>query len=230
MIQSSVKASLTYLCDLVVGSCPALTTINPTPSGPDISPPHVSLVGQPVWDFNTAGFQAFAAPGNDIIDTKYMDFKAKYPSVRINVVDFQHAAFCLAGMLTTDLISFLYEGQNDRDYFRRGPTSVKEAKFVAPLRTAKGWTPDCFIARFERYSNIYTKDTYAQIPNPTHWLQAEMDYEAQRGRAKLPWFVDAEAENDSVVSWELLRVMQFDTRGDSKQYPKSLIPKVKLLS
>ncbi|KAK0109569.1 hypothetical protein ONS95_002255 [Cadophora gregata] len=223
--QSSVKASLTYIGDLVMDSCPALSNFDATPKGPDLAPPHVVLEDKPTWDFNTAGFQAITAPGDDIVDSKYIDFKRQYPTVRINSVDFQHAAFCLAGLLKQGMISFLHEGQNDRRFFVGNQTPVKHPAFVTPLRTARGWTVDCFLARFERFQDIYTTETYAQIPNPVNWLEAEMANEARLERWNVPWSIESDKKDDSVVSWELLKVMPFRTRGDSKEYPKSLIPK-----
>ncbi|KAL5317797.1 hypothetical protein ACEPPN_014897 [Leptodophora sp. 'Broadleaf-Isolate-01'] len=205
--QSSVKASLTYLANHVPDSRPALITFDSSTEGPDQAPPHMILEDKPVWNFNTGGFQAYAAPGNDIIVTKYEEFQKKYPGVSTTVADFQHAAFCLAGMLKAGFVNFLYEGQNDRRYFVKSITPPQEAKLVDPLRTPQD------------------DDIYAKIPNPINWLEAEMDNEARQKIVKRPWKIDIDSEEDSVVSWELLKVMRFKTEGDSREYPKSLIPK-----
>lgn len=225
--QSSVKASLTYINDLIMNSGPALTNFDAAPKGTDRAPPpHIELEDKPKWDFNTVGFQAVTVPGDDIVDSKYIEFKRHYPNVRINSVDFQHAAFCLAGIVKQGLVNFLFEGQNDRRYFVKNQTPVKEPAMVIPLRTAVGWTVDCFLARFEKFQDIYTKAGYAQIPNPINWLEAEMANEERLKRKKQPWSIEPTMKDDSVVSWELLKAMPFRTRGDSKEYPKSLIPKV----
>ncbi|KAG4431819.1 hypothetical protein IFR05_012701 [Cadophora sp. M221] len=223
---SSVKASLTYLGDQVLDSCPALTPFDSTTEGPDQAPPHMVLEDKPVWDFHAGGFQAYAAPGHDIILTKYEEFQKKYPNVSITVADFQHAAFCLAGMLKAGFIDFLYEGQNDRRYFVRGLTPPKPAKLVDPLRTHKGWTVDCFLARFAKFHwDFIDDDIYVHIPNPINWLEAEMDNEARLESVKRPWKIDIDNEDNPVISFELLKIMQFKIPGGSREYPKSLIPK-----
>ncbi|KAH7409068.1 hypothetical protein BKA64DRAFT_742228 [Cadophora sp. MPI-SDFR-AT-0126] len=197
--QSSAKASLTYVEDLVMGSCLALTSFDATPNGPDRAPPHIDLEDKPIWDFNTTDFQAVTVPRDEVFHSKYGEFKWQYPTVGINVVDFQLAAFCLAGMLKQRLVSFLYEGQNDRRYFVRNQTPVKEPALVAPLRTAKGWTVDCFLARFGKFQKVYTKGTYAQIPNPINWLESEMENETRLERQKVPWSIELGRKDDSVA-------------------------------
>ena len=129
-------------------------------------------------------------------------------------------------MVKQGLVNFLYEGQNDHRYFVKNQTPVKEPALVTPLRTARGWTVDCFLARFEKFQDVYTKAGYAQLPNPINWLEAEMANEEQLKRKKEPWSIEPSMKGDSVVSWELLKAMPFRTRGDSKAYPKSRIPKV----
>ncbi|KAL2068685.1 hypothetical protein VTL71DRAFT_15023 [Oculimacula yallundae] len=224
---SSVKASLTYLGGLKMDSCPALTTtLDLTPKGPGRVPPHMSLEGHPKWDFNTGGFQAFALPGYNIVGAKYEEFAQKYTTVHVTLPDFQQGIFCLAGLLKVDLVEFLQEGQNDRRYFVKNLTPPKPAEFVTPRRTCSGWTVDCFLARFAKYHAIYcTDNTFAQIPNPINWLEAEMDSEALLERKQQPWEISVSGKDDSVISWEELKTFDLQTRGDSKTYPKSIIPK-----
>ncbi|XMA09321.1 hypothetical protein WAI453_002112 [Rhynchosporium graminicola] len=179
---SSVKASLTYLGDLEMQSCPALTAFDSTPIGPDRATHHLALKGTLKWNFGTAGFQAFAPQGIDIVTTKHQEFKQKYINVNISLDDFQQALFCLGGMLKAGLIDFLREGQNDQS-------------------------------------------TFAQIPNPINWLEAEMNNEARLKKLQMPWEISVKDRDNSIISWELLKTLQLKTRGDTKTYPKSLVPK-----
>ncbi|CZT02591.1 uncharacterized protein RCO7_09420 [Rhynchosporium graminicola] len=203
---SSVKASLTYLGDLEMESCPALTAFDSTPIGPDLATHHLALKGTLKWNFSTAGFQAFAPQGIDIVTTKHQEFKQKYINVNISLDDFQQALFCLGGMLKAGLIDFLREGQNDRRYFVPGLTRVKPSQFVTPRRTSIGWTVDCFVARFSKFHDVYCADSRLK-------------------KLQMPWEISVKDRDNSIISWELLKTLQLKTQGDTKTYPKSLVPK-----
>ncbi len=71
---------------------------------------------------------------------------------------------------------------------------------------------------------------YERFPNPIAWLEAHMDYEVVSGKLLQPGYMKIEEDgyymDQSVISWEFLKELQWETGGDYSQYPKPLIPLV----
>jgi hypothetical protein len=231
---STVKSALTYLGDLSPGSCPAL---KPCPAVPASEienksiPEYFSLAAPLQWDFDPGGFQAFT--DDDALDAKYLAFSKRY-RLNISPLDFQHALFCLAGLEKVGLISFTLVGCNDVRYFKKSLTPPIPPKLKTPTKTHRNWTIDCFLARFERYQTLFkSRDgrlLYERFPNPIAWLEAYMDYEVVSGNLQQPGYMDIEEDgyymDESVISWQFLKGLKWETRGDYSQYPKPLFPLV----
>ncbi len=218
------------MCDLKQDFCPALTELlsqNAAESPEELQDqamPCIPLTAGPTWDFSTKGFQAFATQEMDIEVTRlYREYCSKYHS-NILTRDFQHAIFCLAGLMKVELIPFVLEGQNNPKFFANGVTPPIPPKLLKPRRTSGDWTVDCFIARFGMFETIFNGG-YEQWPNPIAWLEAEMAIEEIRGQNPRPWKLvvekgQKEPKDPPVIDWEILQRLNWATRGNYSQYPK----------
>ena len=232
-----VKATLTFMCDLKQNSCPALTEFLPQKARifeeelPDQAMPCIPLTAGPVWDFSSKGFQAFATHEMDLEFTRlYRDYCNKYRT-KILPIDFQHALFCLAGLMEANLIPFVSEGQNNPKFFANGVTPPIPPKLLKPRRTSGDWTVDCFIARFGMFEAIFNGG-YERWPNPVAWLEAEIALEEIRGQKPRPWKLvlekgEMEPKDPPVIDWEILQRLKWATRGNYSQYPKPMKPNVR---
>jgi hypothetical protein len=225
------------MCDLKEGSCPALTGLLPADAPQSIEQlrdqalPCIPLTAGPTWDFNPTGFQAFATQEMEVEFTKlYREYCSKYNS-RINPIDFQHALFCLAGLMKVNLLPFILEGENNPKYFiSNGVTPPLPPKLLIPRKTSGDWTADCFVARFRKFEEMFNGG-YERWPNPIAWLEAEMENEERQNRRMRPWKLavekgEKEPRNPPVIAWENLQSLKWLTRGDHSEYPKPLISKV----
>jgi hypothetical protein len=181
--------------------------------------PCIPLTAGPTWDFSTDGFQAFATQEMEAeITGLYRKYRSKYHS-SILPNDFQHALFCLAGLMKMKLISFVLEGQNNPKFFiPNGVTPPLPPRLLKPRRTSGDWTVDCFIARFGKFEMMFRSD-YERWPNPILWLEAEMDREEIRGQGTKPYRLvvekgEKELRDPPVIDWV--------TRGNFSQYPKPM--------
>jgi hypothetical protein len=234
-----VKSKLTFLCDIKKGSCPALLDLPPreTPRSmeqlQDQAMPCIPLIDSPTWDFSTNGFQAFADREMEVEFTHlYREYCGRYRS-NVLTIDFQHALFCLAGLVKVDLITFVLEGQNNPKFFiSNGVTPPRQPKLLIPRRTSANWTVDCFVARFLRFGEMFNGG-YERWPSPVAWLEAELDREGIRGQRMRPWKLvtgkgEKEPKEPPVIDWETLQRLKWQTRGDYSQYPKPIPIQVSL--
>jgi hypothetical protein len=232
-----VKATLTFMCDLKQNSCPALTEFLPQKARifdeelPDQAMPCIPLTAGPVWDFSSKGFQAFATHEMDLEFTRlYRDYCNKYRTKTLPI-DFQHALFCLAGLMEANLIPFVSAGQNNPKFFANGVTPPIPPKLLMPRRTSGDWTVNCFIARFGKFEAIFNGG-YERWPNPIAWLEAEIALEEVRGQKPRPWKLvlekgEKEPKDPPVIDWEILQRLKWATRGNYFQYPKPMKPNVR---
>lgn len=228
--KSSVTAFLTFVSDLELNSCPALT---PLPSDYltqwDNNEPTlcISLVHSPKYDFSTQGFQGRVSIAQEAgFRELHVDFTHEYKST-ISYLDFQHAAFCLKGLKEEELVHFLQEGQNNPKYFVDGLTPPLAPRRCVPLQTTTGWTVDFFIARFRFYESVYGEGEYQRLPNPVAWLEAELEEEKRcEGKDEVglgrPWKGMVEGkEYEAVLDWDTLAAYDFWAAG-GKKYPTLL--------
>ena len=230
-----IKERLTFVRDIRKDSCPALTDLPPPEDFQDNAVPTISLTINSPWDFSTLGFQACVRPESDakltILRNQYF---LKYRS-EIAPTDFQHALFCLAGLMEKDLVPFVLEGQNNPKFFLHyGVTPPKSPVVLKPRRTSFDWTVDCFVARFRRFENLFN-DGYERWPNPIAWLEAEMDREYYQGQQVQPWKLvtekgEKEPRNPPIIDWETLQNLKWDTIGDYSHYPKTMLSQVREVS
>jgi hypothetical protein len=196
----------------------------------DQAMPCIPLTDGPTWGFSPRDFQAFATQEMEVeFANLYREYCSKYGS-KILPIDFQHALFCVAGLMKADLIPFVFVGQNDPKFFHQGVTPPLPPKLLIPRRTASDWTVDCFVARFAKFEKMFNGG-FECWPNPIAWLEAEMNYEESRGRAVRPWKLifekgEKQAKEPPVIDWEKLQSLKWQTRGSYSQYPKPLIQKV----
>jgi hypothetical protein len=193
--------------------------------------PCIPLDASPAWDFDPRGFQAFATQDMEREFTElYRDYYSKYNS-KIIPIDFQHALFCLTGLMKVGLIPFVLEGQNNPKFFiANGVTPPLPPKLLIPRKTTGDWTVDCFIARFRKFEEVFNGG-YERWPNPIAWLEAEMGYEERRNWIIRPRKLvfnkgEKESRDPPVVPWEKLHSLKWQTKGDFSEYPKPLLPKV----
>jgi hypothetical protein len=154
----------------------------------------------------------------------YRGYRGKYHS-SILPNDFQHALFCLAGLMKMELISFVLEGQNNPKFFiPNGVTPPLPPRLLKPRRTSGDWTVDCFLARFGKFEMMF-RAGYERWPNPIAWLEAEMDREEIQGQRMKPWKLvvekgEKEPKDPPAVDWEILQRLTWATRGNYSYYPK----------
>ncbi|PMD53795.1 uncharacterized protein K444DRAFT_618987 [Hyaloscypha bicolor E] len=131
--------------------------------------------------------------------------------------------------MKVELISFVLESQNDPKYFvPNGVTPLLPLKVLNPRRTSRGWSVDCFIARFERFERIF-KGGYERWPNPVAWLEAEIDREECQNQTMRPWKLvveegEKEPKEPPVICWETLQRLKWFTSENYSQYPKPMFP------
>lgn len=226
----SVKKALTYHVDAPSShnECQALQDIqeNADPSFDYVSPA-VEISSGPSWDFDPAGFQAYAPQNQaNIFDTLYKNFQKSYRSP-LDLMEFQHAVFCLAGLVRANLVSFVSEGQHDPRMFIPGQSQPLLPKPCLPLITTEGWTVDCFIARWHLFTKIFEPGKFIRYPNPILWLEAELDVEellSSRGigfQFTKPWKGKVDNVNvRPVLDWDILKTLRWQTRGGFNHYPK----------
>ncbi|CZR57908.1 uncharacterized protein PAC_07798 [Phialocephala subalpina] len=226
----SVKKALTYHVDAPSNhdGCQALQDLE---ENDDTSFDYVSsaieISSGPLWDFNPTSFQAYS-PQNQAktFEALYKDFQKSYQS-SLDLMGFQHATFCLAGLVKANMVPFVLEGQHDPRVFSAGQISAFLPKRQLPLRTTKGWTVDCFIARWDIFRKIFDPRKFIRYPNPILWLEAELDVEEMLSTRDIgfqftkPWKGKVYNVNvRSVLDWDILKSLRWQTRGDSNRYPK----------
>lgn len=225
-----------YVGDLKFGSCPALESCKNDECGDawETPPPeYFPIASAPQWNFDPNGFQASVSGDCHDFDVKYLQFCTKYRHLNISPLDFQHAAFCLVGLEMAGLISFSFVGTNNVKYFKNGLTPPMAPKLVTPLKSYQNWTVDCFLARFNKYQRTFQigdDPIYERFPNPVLWLEAKMEYEEATGKISIPRKIQPTDKgsytDDSIISWEFLRGLKWETRGQFSAYPKPFVPLV----
>lgn len=227
------------MCDIKKGSCPALVDLPPREAPRsseelrDQAMPCIPLTSGPTYDFSPGGFQAFATQDMKLKFTElYRAYCSQYHAA-IPPFDFQHALFCLSGLMKAELVQFVLEGQNDPKYFLKGSTPPLPPKLLKPRHTSRDWTVDCFVARFGRFENIFSGD-FERWPNPIAWLEAEMDREEFQNQIIKPGRSVVEKgekvpEEPPVIDWETLQSLKWLTGGNHSQYPKPMVSQVSAL-
>jgi hypothetical protein len=227
------------MCDIQKSpNCPALTNLQPrealgsSEEFQNQAMQCIPLIASPTWDFNPNGFQACVTQEVEAeVTNLYREYCNRYRAT-ILLIEFQHYLFCLAGLVKVELISFVLAGQNDPKYFvPNGATPPLPLKVLSPRRTSRGWSVDCFIARFERFERIF-KGGYERWPNPVAWLEAEMDREKCQNQVMRPWKLvveegEKEPKEPPVIGWETLQRLKWFTRGNHSRYPKPMFPQVR---
>lgn len=228
--KDAVYRTLTYLNDLKFGNlaiCPALKGC-PNDQALEGNPPEYFSIGAtPKWNFDPSGLQAYPSRDYRIVETCYYDFTSKY-RIKISMLDFMHASFCLAMLMKHGLVSFTKVGRNDL------PINLKQIKplpfdseFKLPLETCAEWSADSFIARFELYRKTFSGRSgiaFERYPNPIAWLEAQLNYEQVMYMKTEPWRLkrnmNGELLDDSVVSWDSLKNARWELHGTYSGYPK----------
>lgn len=235
----AVKSALIYYFDASTNhnKCPAL---NDRPAGDEQQfenmDPMVNVYSEPFWNFDPSGFQAYAPQNiSESFTALFVDFQKKYRS-KLSLVEFQHATYCLAGLEKANLVPFVVEGQNDSRLHLPGQTQMLPLRLQIPLTTTSGWTVDCFVARFGHFTSEFVRSKFIKYPNPILWLEAELEAEAilsARSDAyekKKPWKGQlSNVDVNGVITWELLKALRWETRGEFDQYPKPYYSKVCML-
>jgi hypothetical protein len=99
--------------------------------------PAVSIAFKSPWDFSPFGFQAEIQRENDIELTALYAKYIRKDRTSISPKDFQHALFCLAGLMKAELVPFVLEDQNNPKYFLSyGVTPPELPKLLKPRRTS----------------------------------------------------------------------------------------------
>ena len=238
-----VKKALTFLPDLKWSPdpLPALQKIPEDYSSRSVERlqdngmhmPCISIASNPKWNFDPKGFQArIIREREEEFKNKHEEFKQKYGS-HVSLLDFQHAAFCLVGLEKVGLVSFVHQPLNDPRYFKQGQTPFLAPKIVLPLKASQGWTVDCFLARFAKFEEVKELYKLVNYPNPIRWLESELETEMklyERGdgyHLMRPWKGNvANEEVQPVVTWDILKGLEWQSPDASMEYPRSFIPQV----
>ncbi|KAH8646068.1 hypothetical protein BGZ60DRAFT_438331 [Tricladium varicosporioides] len=232
--EASVKAALMYKSDLrsYIGRIPALANHI---SNPKIrtQKPSIYLNVDPTWDFGLrrVPYQV-SQEQHTFLREKYGQFIKKYGST-LGETDFRQAIFYLAAICNAKLINFVRVGDNNRRYFTKTQTPLRPPGFRFPMTTSRGWTVDCFIARFCKFEvEFVSNSSYIRVPNPILWLEAELEDEHRRyvnnGVDPIkPWKGRFSTEQDGeivppVLDWRALLALEW-VKNKVIQYPKSLV-------
>ena len=220
-----VVRALTYFADMPLyrDVCPAVRTPRNFEDIKAAALSEIEISSDPIWNFNPNLVQAAAQSATQnmiqIFETLHSEFQEKYKS-RMSFEDFNHATFCLAGLLAAGLIPFDIEGQYDPRFYTGEENPSLPPKPKQPLRTGKGWTVDCFIARFNKWRISFVPDKFVRYPNPILWLEAHMEHEAVTKSFKKPWKgkVD-DAAIKVVLEWDKLKSLQWRVQPVLAEYP-----------
>lgn len=146
----------------------------------------------PHWNFNPRVRQA--SPKNlGALELKRLIFEDRYDR-KFGSDDFYQAAFCLAGLVRADCITFNYDALGNR------------------ITALGDWGVDDFIVRWRKYEKFVAKFSLAQCPSPAIWMIARLAQEARNKRQMKPWRgrIGACPLTEPVIDWDFLQSIEWN--------------------